>query len=161
MRIGSLKNARLIAEFRADVSFGERAPDGWKHLGSGWSRYAFLAPDGVVYKVGYNYVNRDERHNISLLSKIEHPTIKVPACTTWTIKNVPSKRSREDFTLVNAMEFIEGKMGHPGNDDIWKIFGVEDGFGGNFIQTNTGLTYLIDLGETRKRLRNGKIISDD
>lgn len=26
-------------------------PDGWQYLGSGWSRDAFLGPDGVVYKV--------------------------------------------------------------------------------------------------------------
>ena len=42
-------------------------PDGWKYLGSGWSRDAFLGPDGVVYKVARSgrYQSRSTALNCS------------------------------------------------------------------------------------------------
>jgi hypothetical protein len=155
MRIGSAKNARHIAEFASEMPYGsERAPADWKYLGSGWSRTAYLGPDEAVYKVGLERVNKQERHNVSVLRKIEHPDIKVPACTSWTVK------LNKTIQVVNAMEFIKGKRGFPtGYDDVFSVFGMQDGFGGNYI-IKDGKCYIIDLGESRKRFgSDGSIVN--
>lgn len=155
MRVGSAKNAQYITEYADSTSYySEDAPDDWKYLGAGWSRTAYLGPDEAVYKVGLGYVNKQERHNVSVLRKIEHPKIKVPACTSWTVHSRHDKRN-----IVNAMEYVNGKRGLPnGFDDVSSVFGIQDCFSANFI-IKGDTCYIIDLGETRKRFRaDGSIV---
>lgn len=60
--IGNETEARFIHEWyraqRARADYydrpGAQAPEGWKRLGSGCYRIAFLAPSGIVYKVQNN-----------------------------------------------------------------------------------------------------------
>ncbi len=154
MRVGSIKRARLIAEFYDDGDDSETAPSGWEYLGAGWSRTAYLGPDEVVYKVGLNYVNRQERHNVAVLGKIDHPKIRIPATTSWTVKGI--RCGGDNFRIVNAMEFIKGTHAYPGSsdydhNDVFSKFLMQDGFAKNYIVTDKGLCYIIDLGETRKK----------
>lgn len=42
-------------------------PDGWRYIGEGISRFAYLSPEGVVYKVGSDFSNEWEFENFSRL----------------------------------------------------------------------------------------------
>lgn len=54
----SLELAHTI--FNAGSHYEENVPDGWKYLGCGVSRVAYLGPDGMVYKVGNRQCNDSE-----------------------------------------------------------------------------------------------------
>lgn len=50
--LGNAKDAEFIHNWYHEVPYGQAgAPEGWKYLGSGSFRSAYLSPDGVVYKV--------------------------------------------------------------------------------------------------------------
>lgn len=76
--IGNAEDARFIRDWSLqrykddpyDYIPGPSAPEGWKRLGKGCFRIAYLSPDGVVYKVerhygdGWSQSNRGEDKNL-------------------------------------------------------------------------------------------------
>lgn len=82
--LGNETDAAFIRDwFVAEVqkSFSEQAtePEGWKRLGAGVSRVAFLSPEGVVYKVqryyGEQWGQSNEREDQNIK---EHRLRKLP-----------------------------------------------------------------------------------
>ena len=70
-----------VAEFDYDYLEGfnyNALPAGWKFLGNGVSRWAFLAPDGWVYKFGARYANDVEVENSRRLYLEQDDTFRVP-----------------------------------------------------------------------------------
>jgi hypothetical protein len=72
--IGNETDAKFIRDWfvangEGDPDYSE-APEGWKRLGRGVSRIAFLSPEGVAYKVdrypddGYSQTNEREAANL-------------------------------------------------------------------------------------------------
>lgn len=61
--LGNEADARFIRDWHFDTgsqkdAWGDRTqrePEGWKRLGAGCYRVAYLSPDGVVYKVQQHY----------------------------------------------------------------------------------------------------------
>lgn len=105
--IGSRREAAmLLAE---EDSYGE--PDGWEFLGAGCYRSAYLAPSGVVYKIGHDSGNRQEASTAQRLRKLNIPGIYIPKTSSFNFE-VNTHRHRR--TIV-AMEYIDGE--HP--DGCW------------------------------------------
>ncbi|AXH68942.1 hypothetical protein SEA_SPARKLEGODDESS_263 [Streptomyces phage SparkleGoddess] len=127
--IGNASDARLIRDYvatRAIVQdeyerYGYGAfigpvrprmttPEGWRKIGGGSFRSAWLSPEGVVYKVQHHYngwgqSNGEEYANIVVILQKHksHPLAFMPRSTYYTL---------DDNRGVMAMEFIKGE--HPG-----------------------------------------------
>jgi hypothetical protein len=107
--IGSRKNAIALAEFYFD---GETADfDGWQNLGSGISRTAWLAPDGVVYKYGEPSANKAEVRNSRRLQRdgmrafLEQHNLYIPKTSLYTVPE--SLRGPYSEEYIVAMEYIK------------------------------------------------------
>jgi hypothetical protein len=84
-------------------------PEGWREIGSGLYRTAYLSPDGVIYKVESNYdtagswgqSNYGEYENILrvILSGKKVKSARLPKATLFML----------DGKTVMAMEFIDGQ----------------------------------------------------
>lgn len=118
MPTGSMTEAEtILAAFKkgkADKDFSGYAdiplPDGWRYLGNGAYRCAFLSPSGVVYKIelrsnnGYAWgqSNRGEYERILELrydDRVKAANVYIPKAWLYTIRK----------TDVIAMEFITGE----------------------------------------------------
>ena len=51
--IGTQENAAIASTLGEYIWTGETLPEGWTFLGEGCYRYAFLSPEGCVYKVSH------------------------------------------------------------------------------------------------------------
>lgn len=123
-------------------------PDGWKYLGSGWSRDAFLGPDGVVYKVARGVGRSKQRTRALQCSYSEarcyREKAEKVAALGWRLA-----ASRLLNNSVVAMEYVEP---HPTDQFIdWKdmlIIERELGFGdlhsGNCWKDVNGIKTIID-----------------
>src|SRR6478609_657013 len=87
-------------------------PDGWKHLGTGATRHALLAPDGVVYKVCYDDcdmgidINETEvrvAKRWRRFARLAEQNIFVPKMRLIRVNDDKS------YGTVTAMEFIDGQ----------------------------------------------------
>ena len=168
MTLGSIENARIIATARADRWARNRAlPKGWKKIGQGGTRTAYLGPDGVVYKVQHDWdfdeCNRDEVKAARRLKKnvfLQRQGVHIPETVGYRVKGK---------TIV-AMEYIAGKPSRC-NKASWDekakcscrtfgtpriCFGVlydmldergfNDCYSGNVLYTPDNKIWLIDLG---------------
>jgi predicted unusual protein kinase regulating ubiquinone biosynthesis (AarF/ABC1/UbiB family) len=103
--LGSRANAKIALDI---VENDYRAPEGWKHIGSGSTRSCWLAPDGVVYKVAHSTYEYDWDNSESEVKAarrwrrsktLARQDIYVPKCRMWRVgKN-----------RVVAMEYIDGE----------------------------------------------------
>jgi len=117
----------------------EQLEAGWTFIGSGHSRHAYLAPSGVVYKVGWTGSNKAEHEAATIMRSANHPFIGVPETRYY------------DTLGVLAMQYIEGTPGIPDDgrrkfEAAIKKFGCIDWWYLNFIYDGTKL-WMIDLGE--------------
>lgn len=154
MKIGSLSDAKLI--HRRRKSGKGPLPKGWKLLGAGTYRKAYLSPDGTVYKVdvgGFdNSTNYHEFLNYSNINKRKLPK-------GWSI--APTKLYSFDDVNIIAMKYIEGY--HEDIDDwpvdeiykhfsdnrasaAFKVCNIMDLHEGNYVVTPRGTKVIIDLG---------------
>jgi hypothetical protein len=87
-------------------------PDGWKALGAGVNRTAYLGPDGVVYKVpapGCGQANHYEKDSCARLAYSREDCVggwTVPYCTL--------------YGDVLATEYIHGSYPDDDEDDEWQ-----------------------------------------
>ncbi len=133
-----------------------RAYPGWRYLGSGISRYAFLSPSGVVYKVAkadfYTSHNENEHKAATGVRKL----LKL---------NVPSAKRMRDYIAVPetrifasgvlAMEYLGDEEQHDGGPAIkcFKHLGIGlDTHPGNLRRTPDGKVAMIDLGHENPSL---------
>ena len=112
---------------------------GWRFLGSGHSRWAYLAPSGTVYKVGQKSCNKAEHDAAQVLRSVPNDLVGIPQ--TRYYKSVG----------ILAMEFVQGKAGIPQEDkDSYRMaidaLGIVDQWYLNFIFDGVKV-WLIDLGE--------------
>lgn len=127
-------------------------PEGWTFLGSGISRWAFLAPDGWVYKFGEEYSNEAEVRNAQRLYLEQDDTLRVP----W----VEFCGQYGEWTVIRC-EYICGEW-QTASDyyDGWSLkkewmevdnyisrkFGLSDLHYGNVCFVDGGVPAAIDLG---------------
>ena len=109
--IGSRKEALEILTNESD---GLGDLDGWTLLGSGCYRAAFLAPSGVVYKIGQRWANVAEVRVARRLRARTFDGIYIPLASAFSF----GLRGRTE--VVCAMEYIEGT--HPRGcwESVWK-----------------------------------------
>lgn len=89
------------AQMQGDFRYGEPPPliSGWKNLGRGCSRIAYLGPDGVVYKVGWGDGGANEALAYAIKGMIDHPTFAIPAASSFTFDGA------EGLITVGAVEY--------------------------------------------------------
>jgi len=161
MKLGNKEDAQLI--YRRRKSGGGPLPKGWKKLGEGAYRCAYLSPEGVVYKI--NRTTWDGDHNFieeMNFRRIRSSKVKIPS--TWRIaktKLYTFKNKSDDVVHVVAMEYVKGshKEGlatveqeeaffqKSGALAAWEALGLDDLHEGNFVITPKGKKVIIDLGE--------------
>lgn len=81
-------------------------PEGWTYLGSGWSRIAFLGPDGVVYKVAKKVESAYSKRtgmtcNATEAKRFKNDSVKVQS------SGFRLAMSRLLWPSVIAMEYVE------------------------------------------------------
>lgn len=77
-RLGNIALARLILEYRKGVYAYEynyrrpcpELPEGWRRIGDGGSRYAYVGPDSLVYKVGYRGLTAANEKELDTFERI-------------------------------------------------------------------------------------------
>lgn len=119
-RIGSRREAMtLLDTVDSHVYSG---PDGWEVLGSGCFRTAYLAPSGIVYKIGEASANLSESRKSALLRKRTNlpdflyiPVVSAFSFQRWRTINRYDYTLEKEYTVreerrevVSAMEYIEG-----------------------------------------------------
>lgn len=135
-----------------------RTPAGFKRLGSGSYRIAYLhKASNVVYKID-RYV--DSHSSMSNSGEVENYPVLVNKVEEKGLTKVKvPQTSGHEFMLdakrvvVCAMEFIAGKLGtedsiHYGSDSYtqYRSCGVSDQHGGNYIVDAENNIWVIDLG---------------
>jgi hypothetical protein len=108
-------NSRIVREERSNYECGyfigpvrkrPSRPEGWKRIGGGCFRSAWLSPDGVIYKVehaygSYGQSNSEEYENVVriLTGNKSHPYVSIPRVTYYAL----------DGRGVIAMEYVKGE----------------------------------------------------
>lgn len=125
-------------------------PEGWKYLGSGWSRDAFLGPDGVVYKVARNFGLSRARSQALACSYSEAKTYKEKHQLAWE----HGFRLAECKLLNNsviAMEYVSKSGRHQLDWEIMMqleiILGLADLHSDNCWLDEDGIPTIIDYAE--------------
>lgn len=166
MTLGSTENAREALRLnRRSWIKSKDYPNGWKKLGSGGTRNAYLGPDGVVYKVQHNSMDKcnvDEAAASRRLrdnKRLAAQGVFVPKARTWRVEG----------EHIIAMEYIDGKpsrcsMGSWNNEkcncrtfgtpricfgvlyEMLEQWGFNDCFYSNVFHTPDNKIWLIDLG---------------
>ena len=167
MDLGTLEEAQLI--YRRRKSGAGPLPAGWRKLGEGISRQAYLSPTGTVYKIMGRQDNSNENEYLSC-QKIKEGVKNnmTPLPKPWRVAECKLykwdglvKKPRDYFTYdwtegevcVIAMEYIDGQ--HAPDNDYWSdqgdvVFshlGSGDGHVANWVMSNKGEYVIIDLGE--------------
>jgi len=159
MTLGTEEEARLI--YRRRRNGRGPLPRGWKKLGEGASRSAYLSPLGVVYKI--NKPHLDEDYNLSEVFNFKRfKSSKKRLPTGWRIAkiNLYSFKHEGDTINVVAMQYIQGRhevlcsyeqeesfYKNSGALRAWKVLELNDVHEGNFVITPEGTKVIIDLGE--------------
>lgn len=108
MSIGSLEEARIIEGYDNET----RPPKGWKRIGHGSSRTAFLAPSGIVYKTPHwgsgNWIQTNE-------VKYARRLAKKTTLWLWDVRIPEITPHRVGKSVINAMEYLPTQL-HVGCD---------------------------------------------
>lgn len=132
------------------------APDGWKYIGQGCYRAAYLSPDGVIYKIQVTpgrfcgQSNADE-HKRWWQLRIKHREIEG---MRWPLMNLFRFEEGDD---INAMDYVGPTLSSYYGPDYRKYvelrtrcawhLGLSDSHNGNFaIDEKLALLVPIDLG---------------
>lgn len=144
-RVGTPEMASKALTAHALHENGEALGAGWKYLARGVSRAAYLAPDGVVYKValrGYDSCNEVEENAVAHANSRTDGTWYAAPCEVHYVEGRP----------VAAMAYIEETL-----EDSYRRFeecygvleqaGFSDLHSGNFRLSRVGgLPVMIDVG---------------
>lgn len=169
MTVGNSVDAKFIYNFHMfdeEAQYGcDVAPEGWRYLGAGCTRTAYLSPGGVVYKVGESHTNLREAEASRKFRKrksLADQLVFVPKARNWAVMDEDSFERQ----YVIAMEYIDGKhtvcrasyascncrtFGAPYMcysllmDWLFEQ-GLHDMFSGNVLHTADNKFYIIDLG---------------
>jgi hypothetical protein len=154
--LGSEEDARLIYEK------GGKIPKGWKKIGYGAYRIAYLAPSGVVYKVAKRYYpvtssskndNDVEFDNyVRIVSKgVSYRGWRIPKLYAYTWIDAMSSLN---ITVV-ACEYIKGaheeinwdreRERYNLIDAAFAKFDLFDAHTGNYVLAGDGKRYIVDL----------------
>lgn len=145
---GSGDLAKVIAEWHVNSDLCEHLPDQFRHLGTGEHRAAYLhEPTAVVYKIGYDEVNRYEHQTLAKLRADGHD--HAPATSLHDVHVTDytdcqwGLEPRERDVVVIAMPYLpeDGSVPHKG---VW-LPGMVDLNPSN-IHANGGRLWLIDAG---------------
>lgn len=163
--LGNAKDAEFIHNWYHETLYGRGgAPEGWKHLGSGSFRSAYLSPDGVVYKVqqnigpycGYQTNEGEYEKWRSLYFGCKMPEYsRLPKLGYFPIKEGVGVIAIERFSKpYRRLESFEDENGTPlywsdVASDISSRCQVGDLYGNNlFIDDENNLLVPTDLGDT-------------
>ena len=159
MTLGDPSLARMAYEMYYEMknwegTRGKRT--GWKYLGSGIDRAAWLGPDGYVYKVGEAYANNSE---VTLSAKIiakSHPLFRAPR-----VSAVPGSGDPEIEVNVIVAEYVQGDcvdmlpddwdvvlekwVKNPLAKEAISVWGTSDTHSGNCRKVGD-VYYIIDMG---------------
>jgi hypothetical protein len=122
----------------------DNPPEGWEFLGEGWSRMAFLGPDGVVYKVAKD-ARASEWSSISTLSQNfkEHKVYKSRS-QEFLDNGCRLAACRLLNNSVLAMEFVENCGMVPDMYTVAQRVGLSDAHSGNVWLDRNGIPTFID-----------------
>jgi hypothetical protein len=115
-------------------------------MGSGVDRIAYLAPDGVIYKVchGYDYdANLNEALGYAILSVLNHPKYKVPLTEAHRVRESSGK-----YIYIIAQENMShGEWTNEiyGSNEARSFYKNSDLHSGNVCKVDDAF-YMIDLG---------------
>ena len=160
--LGRREHAQTIYDFH--VSGKRKPPDGFRHIGSGGTRSAYLGPDGVVYKVGDSWCNQNEANSSQWLRR--RKSLKDQEIHIAETRAIYLPDEKE---VVNAQQYVEAlgpkvycrsiynrkcncrKFGTPRICfglvyEILEDHGIEDMYYGNIIYAIDKKFYIIDLG---------------
>lgn len=148
--VGNADEARVALESCLHKYAPKYLPSGWKYLGSGIDRAAYLSPTSVVYKVMHypGSANKDE-YNATVFFR-EQPNVPegfaIPRCSLYRVNG----------NNVIAMEYLGEERYQPTPEEqltIAKFFHVFDSHGGN-VRKRLDKVYVIDYGNvTSERLK--------
>lgn len=126
----------------------ENPPEGWRFLGQGWSRYAFLGPDGVVYKVCRKTDGSgSNRYGESLLMNRSEARRYKEMADKVAIHGYRLAPCRLIYSSVLAMEYIpepDKKLHYSVMSKITRLTGVSDLHSTNVWADPDGVPTLID-----------------
>lgn len=146
MLIGSLEEATIAAH----LNRVRPLPKGWKKVGAGSYRTAYLAPSGTLYKVPHaseGYLVTANYREVSF-SLTFHENVSTPKAQALLEKVYVPKATLYD--KIVAMEYIE-KGPENGIGGLWELirwgnFGMHDIGWHNCIRMKDGRIALVDLG---------------
>lgn len=131
------------------------APSGWKYLGQGCYRAAYLSPDGVVYKVqadgrysGQSNIGEAKKYNLIRLTHRIPAGARLPLLRNFVI---------EGADTVNAMDFVGPTLSRYDGPDrqkhiattstiAWELRIGDMHHGNVAVDEELGLVVPIDLG---------------
>jgi hypothetical protein len=152
-----MEEAKLIYQYKYDRRRG--APKGWKKLGSGAYRTAYLSPTGIVYKIAFDYYEEGSRYtnnNDEEFNNYLDIARKNLSFRGWRIPKLYAYTWIDDLSnlkiTVNAMEYVEGehekKKGDEAYDEFEHVFGrfgLYDCQPANWVLSPSGHRYIVDL----------------
>jgi hypothetical protein len=168
--IGNRVDAQLIYDYHHDLIV--KRPVGWKEIGNGSTRTAYLSPEKVVYKVGESENNIMETHvarSLRTNKSLAKHNVFVPKSRNWQVKRADPAWGRE---YVCSMEYIKTRAitdcgsiygsyrdcdckpnrNRPCYSEVYKFLTekmqLQDMWDGNLHYSNKKF-YLIDLGAGR------------
>lgn len=122
----------------------DNIPNGWRYLGAGRDKVAFLGPSGIVYKAGNLIPCEKETINIQNAKPLKG--WHIPQAYLWTNKNF--KKYEEEYAII-SMEYIPGSSDLP-NYRYYQVgdhFGLRDLFWDNIKMTHDGLYAVVDWSD--------------
>jgi hypothetical protein len=168
LTLGNSVVAKFIYNFHLndeDAQQGcESAPEGWKYLGDGCTRTAYLSPGGVVYKVGESHTNLQEARAARRLrnkKSLADQLVFIPKARNWRVgyecgssqyviamEYINGKHTvcRASYTECNCRTFGAPYMCYSLLMDWLSEQGLHDMFSGNVLHTADNKFYIIDLG---------------
>lgn len=157
--LGSERHALFIRDWyvlmQSNQYWDEEPPKGWKRIGSGISRTAFLGPDGAVYKVEQYYDPENFQSNAGEAETLRNHLLtrlplgcRLPRYTYYEL----------DGRGVMVMEYFEKLVTKVPNGtlersrytnlarELMRILRLEDLYGSNLAVDHDGTLVPIDLG---------------
>lgn len=120
--LGSLKDAQTVVEYQHGSL--DELPSGWKKIGGGSYRRAYLSPDGIVYKVGYfSSLNCMQLYEVVFLH-LHAGESWAPPAWLWLVRL--GHLTQEEYGVV-AMPYMPKDADHRATFELEKVVGWRDG----------------------------------
>lgn len=173
--IGNLLDAQTI--YRRRRNGNGPLPKGWKKIGEGSFRQAYLSPDGVVYKVCKEYYSnssQDAKTNDNDLEFLQYSRIKKQRIKYkgWKINPVESFYFKDGFldVTINVSPFVKGRhevfadldpdLDEMPFDRAFSHFGLDDAHDENYVLADGGRRWIIDLSSQEFTVNKENLVID-